>query len=157
MAGLNVEFVGLDRWLAAMRGAPKVLETEMVGATNRLTLQGVSVAQSHAAVDTGHMRRSIVNKPATFGGGVVRGEFGTNARSAEGFPYPIAIEKGRRGFGPVRARVLAFVAKGGEQVFARYVGPAAAQPFMKPALDHLRPLVPREFRAALQRALARIR
>ena len=46
--------------------------------------------------------------------------------------YPMSVEKGRKGFGPVRAKALAFYLDG-ELVFRKRVGPAKPRPFVAPA------------------------
>lgn len=79
----------------------------------------------------------------------------STAQSKDGFPYPIALEEGRTGFGPVRRKVLHFVA-GGKDVFTKRVGPAAAQPFMQPALTQNESFIMSRFEAAYERVLKAI-
>jgi hypothetical protein len=64
------------------------------------------------------------------------------------------VEDGR---GPIRARgkALRFTA-GGKVLYRKSVGPATPRPFIRPSVEKLRPLVPREFEAAGQRIVARI-
>ena len=75
------------------------------------------------------------------------------ARSERGFPYPVAIEFGRRGFGPVQAKALRFEV-GGKVVFTQRVGPAPAQHFHTRGLTQATPVIFREMQA-LETEIAR--
>ncbi|MGE3796864.1 MAG: hypothetical protein AB7G88_03405, partial [Thermomicrobiales bacterium] len=59
------------------------------------------------------------------------------------FPYPVALEHGRKGFGPKNARALRFEA-GGQVVFAARVGPSPAQHFHTRGLVQATPVIYRE-------------
>ncbi len=48
--------------------------------------------------------------------------------------YPMSVEYGRRGFGPIHAKALAFYI-GGELLFRKSVGPAKPRPFVAPAYE----------------------
>lgn len=148
MSDFAIDFTDANRFGASMQRAPGIVREEMLRSTDRLTLQGVGFAQSLSPVRTSHLRRSIAHKPAVFAGGTVSGVYGTAT------PYARYVEFGR---GPVvaRGKALRFTV-GGKTVFAKRVGPAAARPFMRPSVARLRPLVGREYRAALQRVIARI-
>ena len=47
--------------------------------------------------------------------------------------YPMSLEKGRKGFGAIRAKALAFYASNGALIFRKRVGPAKPRPFVAPA------------------------
>lgn len=62
---------------------------------------------------------------------------GNTAMSVDGFPYPLAIETGRREVFPVDKKVLRWF-EGGDfssPVFARHSSSVAADPFVKPSID----------------------
>src|SRR5690606_8708354 len=87
---------------ARMDAAPQIVGDELTSGIDRLTLQGEAFTKAETPVRTGHLRRSIAHKPATFGGGVATGSWGTAT------PYARYVEEGR---GPVvaRGRALRFV------------------------------------------------
>lgn len=147
MSDIEFRFDDAHDFAAKLAKAPKLVEREMVNATNRLTLQGEGFAKSVVPVKTGQLRRSIAAEPARFGGGTVTGRYGTAT------PYAKYVEFGRRGFSARPGRKLRFVI-GGRVIYTTSVGPAAARPFMRPSAARLRPLVNREYRAALQRIVA---
>lgn len=47
--------------------------------------------------------------------------------------YPMSVEYGRKGFGPKKAKALAFYNDDGELIFRKRVGPAMPRPFVSPA------------------------
>lgn len=146
---IEFQFDDAHAFAGKLAGAQQVVQREMIAATNRLTLQGVAFAMQATPVRTGHLRRSNAAEPATFGGGVVTGKYG-NAT-----PYAPPVEFGRRGFSAGPGKVLRFVV-GGQVLYRKSVGPAAARPFIRPSVARLRPLVPVEYGAALQRIIARL-
>lgn len=113
MDGFHMYFENGEEFAKTMRGAPQIVQEEMISAVDRLTLQGVAWAgqkmEDNGSVNSGATRRSITAHPAAFAGGQVVGSFGTSALAA------VALEKGRRGFGPKTKRALAFM--------PRYAGP----------------------------------
>lgn len=138
-----------DPFTDAMKKAEPILREEMLRATDRLTLKGESLAKVLAPVGrTGHLRRSIAAKPAVWAGGA-SGEYGTAT------PYAKYVEEGRGPVVPVNKKVLRFVI-GGRAIFTRYSQPARGHWFMRASLNALRPLVPREYGAAMDRVIARI-
>lgn len=145
---LNIDFSDAERFAVAMAKAPTVIREELLTSTNRLTLQGVAYASALTPVRTGHLRRNNAAKAAVWSGGAV-GSYG-NAT-----PYAPAVENGRRGFSAGPGKMLRFTI-GGQVLYRKSVGPAAARPFIRPSAARLRPLVPREYRAAMQRVMARI-
>lgn len=56
--------------------------------------------------------------------------FAAEARSKEGFPYPIAVHNGRGVVRPVRAKALRWVDRAGVVVFAKRSGPSKPNPWM---------------------------
>lgn len=147
--GLEFSFDDAHEFAAVLATAPSIVEREMVNAANRVALQGEAWAKAAAPVKAGHLRRSIAATPAVYAGGVVTATFGTAT------PYARHVEDGR---GPVVAKKKALrFSIGGKVLFRKRVGPAAAKPFIRPTRERLAPLVPREFEAALQRVVARIR
>ena len=139
----------IDPFVAKLSGAEGIVKDELTTGVHRTGVQGVARAQSLAAVKTGHMRRSI-----TLTTGVLTAKYEPNA-TRNGFPYPVAVEKGRRGFSARRGKFLRFEI-GGRVIFARSVGPARAQPFMRPSAVLVRQVLPREMRAAVARIRARL-
>lgn len=134
---------------ARLGGAGAVVRDEATIAVHRTGQQGVARAKSLARVQSGTMRRSI-----TMTAGVMTASYGPHA-TRNGFPYPVAVERGRRGFSARRAKVLRFVV-GGRTLFRRRVGPARARPFMRPSADLVRQVLPREMRAAVARIRQRL-
>lgn len=59
---------------------------------------------------------------------------GNTASSVDGFPYPLAIETGRREVYPINAKVLRWF-DGGNPVFSRYSGSVDADPFVEPSIE----------------------
>lgn len=62
---------------------------------------------------------------------------GNTAMSVDGFPYPLAIETGRREVYPIDAKVLRWFEGGdyGKPVFSMHSRSVAADPFVKPSID----------------------
>ena len=62
---------------------------------------------------------------------------GNTAMSVDGFPYPLAIENGRRAVFPVEKKVLRWFngGIGGTPIFSKYSGPVAADPFVEPSIN----------------------
>ena len=147
MSSLDITH-NFDPFSAGMAKAPAIIREEMLISTDRLTLQGVAFANPLTPVRTGHLRRNNAAKPAVWAGGA-SGSYG-NAT-----PYARPVEEGRRGFSAGPGRMLRFTV-GGQVLYRKSVGPAAPRPFIRPSAARLRPLVPREYRAAMQRVMARI-
>lgn len=59
---------------------------------------------------------------------------GNTAMSYDGFPYPLAIETGRREVYPINAKVLRWF-DNGQSVFAHYSSPVSADPFVEPSIE----------------------
>lgn len=51
--------------------------------------------------------------------------------------YPLVVEKGRGAVVPVRAKVLHFFTKSGDEVFTRYSSPFPGKPYVEPAYQQL--------------------
>lgn len=188
MDSYQTRFDDAQAFAKVMAQAPAILQEEMIKSADKITDQGVRWSrekmEDNGSVRTRDTWRSIASDNATFAGGQVIGTFGTAAISA------IALEKGRKGFGPVRKKALAFQPRyaGPVQgrrmnirkkavynvdgsfavdqkrgrgnytglVVVKRVGPAEPRPFMKPTAVKLKPYVPKEFKAAVQRTIARI-
>ena len=63
---------------------------------------------------------------------------GNTATSVDGFPYPLAIETGRREVFPVNAKMLRWWTGpnfSGDVVFAKHSSAVAADPFVQPSID----------------------
>lgn len=63
---------------------------------------------------------------------------GNTATSYDGFPYPLAIETGRREVFPVEKKMLRWFeggVMGGTPVFAKHSRAVAADPFVQPSID----------------------
>lgn len=78
-----------------------------------------------------------------------------DAVSPEGFHYAAAVDRGRRGFGPVNAKALRFEI-GGEVIFTKWVGPAPAQDFTGRGAKAAEPKMMAEVNAAANRWAARM-
>lgn len=63
---------------------------------------------------------------------------GNTAMSMDGFPYPLAIETGRREVYPIDAKVLRWFEGGigGTPVFSHYSSSVPADPFVQPSIDN---------------------
>lgn len=62
------------------------------------------------------------------------------ARSVAGFPYAAAVNKGRKAFGPVKAKALRFEIDG-KVIFTKWVKAAPAQDFTGKGLRKARPRI----------------
>ena len=63
---------------------------------------------------------------------------GNTATSVDGFPYPLAIETGRREVFPVEKKYLRWFEGGqigGTPIFSKYSKSVAADPFVQPSID----------------------
>jgi hypothetical protein len=148
---MDMEFDATEIFAFASRadGATEAIGQEMTKGIDRVTIQGVAAAQPHIGVKTGTLRRSMAHKPATFGGGVATGSYGTAV------PYARIHNDGR---GPVVAgpgKMLRFEI-GGQTLYRKRVGPAAGRQFMEKSVARIRPMLPREMNAVLKRIVARM-
>ena len=147
---MDLDFDASDIFELAARygGAEQVVGSEMTSGIDRLTIQGEAIAKQGVGVRTGQLRRSIAHQPATYGGGVATGSWGTAT------PYARWHEEGR---GPVvaRGKALRFTI-GGRTIYRKRVGPAAGRWYMKKSADRVRGLIPREFAAVASRIVARM-
>lgn len=91
------------------------------------SVQEMIIASKH--VNTGMMAGSV---EITQDGSDVL--VGNTATSVDGFPYPLAIETGRREVYPVDKSVLRWF-EGGQPVFAKRSKAVAADPFVEPSID----------------------
>lgn len=137
---------------AAQGGAILGKKFEKAGRQSGFAVMGR--AQQLAPVDTGNMKNQIgPPEVGRIGAAGVQVRIAASAQSEDGYPYPYVIEHGR---GPIEAapgKVLAFEIDG-QMVFRKRVGPAAAQPFMGPALQQMRPKIVQFFATAMDEAVA---
>lgn len=119
-----------------MGGAERVVGNALTRGIDRLTIAAEGFAKEEVGVKTGHLRRSIAHRPATFAGGVATGSVGTNV------PYARIHEEGR---GPVvaRGKALRFQV-GGKTLYRKRVGPAQGRWYMRKARARVAPLMARE-------------
>ena len=132
--------------------APAHITRELSAAGRASGLAVERLAKSLIPVKTGNAKALTRMEPVSASASGVTVLIVSTAQSANGFPYPIALEYGRRGFGPTRAKVLHFVT-GGKEVFTKRVGPAKATPFMQPALDRSVAFIEKQFADAYERVL----
>lgn len=144
----EIRFDDAKAFAQRLQAAPEIVGDEMTQGIDRLTIQGEAFTKAETPVRTGLLRRSIAHKPATFGGGVATGSWGTAT------PYARYVEDGR---GPVvaRGRALRFTI-GGTVFYRKRVGPAAGKGMFRKATQRIRPMVDREFRAVAARIIARM-
>lgn len=156
MIGIEIDAREFEAFAANCRRAPEILAQENQTAGRQAGFLVVGKAQQLAPRDTGNMANQIgPPEVSRLGGTGVQIRIAASAQSRDGFPYPIAVEEGR---GPIEAgpgKVLAFEV-GGRMVFTKRVGPARAQPFMRPALQQSRAQIVALFGKALQRAADRM-
>lgn len=95
MISYEVEVKGFDEQIRKLKGFDRIANKHM----RRAALESVALLERKwkevAPVDTGRYRSSIAGRVQIMGGNVI-GITGTNVRSARGFPYPKALEEGRR-------------------------------------------------------------
>lgn len=60
---------------------------------------------------------------------------GNTATSYDGFPYPLAIETGRRTVYPINAKMLRWWGSNGEIIFAKKSSATTPHPFVQPSID----------------------
>lgn len=80
---------------------------------------------------------------------------GNNAASIDGFPYPLAIETGRREVYPVEKKVLRWFegGMGGTPVFSKHSSAVPADPFVQPSIDETMSMVEDIVNTTLQEVL----
>lgn len=61
---------------------------------------------------------------------------GNTATSVDGFPYPLAIETGRREVYPVNAKVLRWWDQSGEIVFSKHSKAVSPDPYVQHSIDN---------------------
>lgn len=86
--------------------------------------------QTEAPVFTGLMRMLHRVDPARRMADGWHIIFRTEARSREGYPYPIAVHNGRGEVRPIRAKALRWVTRSGAVVFAKRSRPSTPNPWM---------------------------
>lgn len=140
------------------QGAGKVIEAEVLAASQRSILAVEGLAKRYVPVDTGHLRRSITSESRPVAGGV-RAVAGTNV------PYAEAVEKGRRAGAamPPGDVLTGWLRRKGidpsaEFVIRRAIGRRGipAKPYLDRAFAELKPRIAAEFAAVPKRVLARL-
>lgn len=91
-------------------------------------------AQQRHTRGTGTMANTIETFPKQISEGSVTVEVVVPAVSASGFPYPIAVDRGRGRVVAKKGKALAFMV-GGQLVIRRSVGPYAGSHFWSDAVD----------------------
>lgn len=132
--------------------APQHITRELSAAGRASGLAVERLAKSLIPVKTGNAKALTRMEPVQASANGVTVLVVSTAQSGTGFPYPIALEYGRKGFSATNRKVLHFVT-GGKEVFTRRVGPAAARPFMQPALDRSIAFIEKQFSDAYERVL----
>ena len=130
-ASFEIRVDNLPAFTSSVRRVPESLTMNLVKAADQSGVYGESIAKQHVAVWKGITKASIQKQPVVVSAGMV------SVTVSVGVLWAWWLEHGR---GPIEARpggVLRFVARDGTIVFAKRVGPAAAQPFMQPAFDAL--------------------
>lgn len=157
----KVDIPALPGFTAAMRQAPRTVQTEMLTAARRIGKRGHALSAAYVKRDTGETAGSIYDEAHAAGDGVVA-IFGASSKAA------IFVEKGRRPGAPMPPEgvLLPWMAAHGISESAEFVvRRSIAQKGIKPA-----PFVGRahnemkragfyrkELGDAVRRALARIR
>lgn len=154
----RAEVVGLEQWVARIKGADKIVMEELRKAGQRSGLRVEAGAKKLVPVDTGNLRRSI-STVTTTQGIYSTTKVGTNV------PYARAVEFGR-GAGttqPPVAPIARWLAKKGSDanpfVVARAIGRRgiAGRPFLTKAFKELQPKIRQEFQDVPKRVIARLK
>jgi len=111
-------------------------------------LDGLEEPVAHAVAETLQSNQEIIISTKHYITGMMAGSVditqdgrdylvGNTATSVDGFPYPLAIETGRREVFPVEKKVLRWFEGGdfSKPVFARHSSAVPADPFVKPSID----------------------
>lgn len=154
MIGMTIDASEIEAFAAKSAGAASLLGRKFERAGRQSGFAVMGRAQQLAPVDTGNMKNQIgPPEVSRIGASGVQVRVAASAQSEDGYPYPYVIEHGR---GPIEAAPGKFLRFeiGGEVIFAKRVGPAAAQPFMAPALQQMRPNIVRFFQTAMSEAVA---
>ena len=86
----------------------------------------------------------------------VRGAVIWNARSNAGFPYPVVQESGHKAFGPKNAKVLHWINRDGQHVFAMKVAAWPGTHFASKGLQDAVPRINLEMTLARDRIVRQI-
>ena len=132
--------------------APAHITRELSAAGRASGLAVERMAKSLIPVKTGNAKALTRMEPVEASASGVTVRIVSTAQSADGYPYPLVLEEGRRGFGPVTKKVLHFTV-GGKEVFTKRVGPVEGRPFMQPALDRSKAFIEKQFKDAYERVL----
>lgn len=149
MSSITIDTSEITALANRMEGAPRIIQAELTEAMREGTQLVTQRARQIAPKGkTKELSRRITPEVRVLGLNV-EGIVTAQARHSRW------IEEGR---GPVvarRAKALRFEV-GGQVLFRKSVGPAAAQPFMRPALRQSELQIRTAFRDATRRAIARL-
>lgn len=146
---MRIEVTGARELAQRYRGASQVLTDELSKGMLRLVIAGEAISKREAPKWRGQLARSITHRvsPAA---GAVTGEWGTS------LSYARYQELGTRRHFVSAANIGAWAQAHGFGNTGLIVS-GKAHPFIRPAFNQIRPKVGPEMRAAVSRALARIR
>lgn len=145
---IDVDFSEVSTFQVAMRHMDSAFVMDKARPHFEKMIDAVSRnAQANIRNRSGRMRRSAVTSVEVNGGSIVaESNFTAVSDGPNPFPYPVAVEHGRRGFGPKNAKALRFES-GGKVIFAKRVGPAPAQKFHERGLLQAFPRIVSEMTA----------
>lgn len=148
MSSISVDASEVIALASRMAGAEPIIRQCLLQGVDRAGKLVEGSAKGNAPVRTGHLRRSITSRAEAVGSGA-------QAIVGTAVPYARWVEEGR---GPVvarRGRFLRFEI-GGRVIYARQVGPARGQWYMKRALQSNRGTIIRILRKAARDAAAAV-
>lgn len=162
MASFEVRIAELPGYVARMRSATLVMRREMTNAMRRAVLTGEGRSKRIVAAerrDTSHLLRGITSDVTQISSGV-RGVWGTTV------PYGRVIHDGRRPGAamPPQGALVGWMRRHGIPASAEFVVRRAiarrgikAVPFLRRALQEVRPQIRREFEQVPKRVIAHLR
>jgi hypothetical protein len=151
----EVDWPTLPAFAAKLKGAQKILHSEVSKSMKRLSIKGQGFSRELAPVDTSRLRNSIVPRVDDLGG-TIHAIWGTNVAYGE------TLEEGRGADKPMppTGALLGWMHRHGipiESEFAlrRSIGKKGfkGHHFMKKGLEKVKPLVDKELSKALERTL----
>lgn len=126
MSGLHFDTSDLDALRGRMAGADRIVQTHLVRGVDRAGKVVEGAGKQNAPVKNGNLRRNITSRAQAIAGGA-------QAIIRASTPYAAIVERGRGAVVARRAKALRFTVNG-RVVFAKRVGPAPGQWYMKRAL-----------------------
>lgn len=144
---IGIEIIGLPQLDAGFAAIQPQLEEAFARALTLSALKVEAEAKRLVPRVTGRLQSSIGHQVEGVGAMVAR--IGTSVEYA---PF---VEFGRGPIVATNAKALRFKI-GGRWIFRHSVGPAAARPFLRPALDNSRSYIEAAFRAAADSVFAKL-